>query len=106
MKSVSQPSLFDNELPLEDTKIVVPPIKCQGIKTKLVPFMTIIYILVTIIIIIKNINILPVVFIRILKNAFNFKSFLSSFIPTVIIGLQRGIFSSEAGLGTCSIRIR
>ena len=38
MKSVSQPSLFDNELPLEDTKIVVPPIKCQGIKTKLVPF--------------------------------------------------------------------
>lgn len=38
MKSVSQPSLFDFAIHTDNKKIVVPPIKCQGIKTKLVPF--------------------------------------------------------------------
>ena len=36
MRAISQPSLFDFEI--NDEKIIVPPIKCQGIKTKLVPF--------------------------------------------------------------------
>ena len=59
--------------------------------------------MITFIIIIKNYQLLPYIFINIIKNAFNLKCFISSFIPTLIIGLQRGIFSSEAGMGTCSI---
>ncbi len=74
-----------------------------NIISKIVPFITFIYFLITIIILIKNYSLLPNIFINIFTKAFNFKSFLSSFIPTMIIGLQRGIFSSEAGLGTCSI---
>ena len=89
--------------------IIVGVIIIKGLKniinviTKIVPFITLLYMFVTLIIIVKNYNILPSIFINIVKNAFNFKSFLSSFMPPLIIGLQRGIFSSEAGLGTCSI---
>ena len=71
--------------------------------TKIVPFITILYLFVTLLLIIKNVNLLPYIFVNIIKSAFNFKSFISGFIPTMIIGMQRGIFSSEAGLGTCSI---
>ena len=71
--------------------------------TKIVPFITILYLFITFLIIVKNVNQIPYIFENIFKSAFNIKSFISSFIPTMIIGVQRGIFSSEAGLGTCSI---
>jgi len=71
--------------------------------SKLVPVATILYLLVTLFIIMGNIKIIPNIFIDILTSAFNFKSILSGFIPTLIIGMQRGIFSNEAGLGTGSI---
>ena len=45
----------------------------------------------------------PNIFINIIKSAFNFKSLFTGFIPTLIVGIQRGIFSNEAGLGTGSI---
>lgn len=54
-------------------------------------------------IIIKNISIIPNIFISILKGAFNFKSLSGGFLYTLVIGFQRGIFASEAGLGTSSI---
>ena len=62
---------------------------------KIVPIIGIIYILLTIYIIIKNINIIPRLLINIVKSSFNLKSF--------IIGIQRGIFITESGLGTSSI---
>lgn len=70
---------------------------------KLVPFMTLFYIVISIAIVFLNIKSIPSILINILKEGLNFKSFLSSFIPSLVIGLQRGIFSSEAGLGTGSI---
>ena len=54
-------------------------------------------------IIIKNISLIPNIFISILKEAFNFKSLSGGFLYTLVIGFQRGIFASEAGLGTSSI---
>ena len=38
MQRGKQLSLFDFEITNDDKKIVIPPIKCQRIKTKLVPF--------------------------------------------------------------------
>lgn len=73
------------------------------VSNKLVPFMAILYTAVAVFIIIFNIDKLPNIIISIVKNAFNIKPFFSSFIPMVVIGLQRGIFSSEAGLGTGAI---
>lgn len=73
------------------------------ISSKIVPFMTICYVLLAVYICIININLVPSIFINIVKSAFNMKSFISGFISTMIIGIQRGIFSNEAGLGTGAI---
>ena len=68
----------------------------------LVPIMGIIYILVSSYVIIKNINILPNIITNIFKLSFNFRS-ISSSLFVIIIGVQRGIFASESGLGTSAI---
>ena len=68
----------------------------------LVPIMGIIYILVSSYVIIKNINILPNIITNIFKLSFNFRSITSSLF-VIIIGIQRGIFASESGLGTSAI---
>lgn len=71
--------------------------------SKLVPFMTIGYIGIGFYICMQNIEMLPSLFTNIMKEAFSFKPFFSSFLPMFIIGMQRGIFSNEAGLGTGAI---
>ncbi len=71
--------------------------------TKLVPIMTIGYVLIAIYICIVNINSIPIIFKNIVLSAFKLKPFFSGFLGTMIIGIQRGIFSNEAGLGTGAI---
>lgn len=77
--------------------------KILYVSGKMIPFMAILYLLSCLIILGMNIQLLPLIIKQIVVAAFNFKSFFSGFIPTFIIGLQRGIFSNEAGLGTGSI---
>lgn len=69
----------------------------------LVPIMGIGYLLVALFIIIKNINLVPSVLLNIVKAAFNFKSLGWGIITSFIIGVQRGIFSSESGIGTGAV---
>ena len=69
----------------------------------LVPIMTIIYVGTSTFIIIKNITLIPNVFSQIIKSAFNFRSFGFGIIASIVIGIQRGIFSNEAGIGTGAI---
>jgi len=71
--------------------------------SKLVPIMSVIYIGVTLFILIININKIPTLLVNIVKEAFNFKALGMGVISTFIIGLQRGIFSNEAGIGTGAI---
>ena len=71
--------------------------------SKIVPFMTISYVFIAILICIKNIDIVPDIFFSIIKDAFDLKPFFSGFLGTLVIGVQRGIFSNEAGLGTGAI---
>lgn len=73
------------------------------ITSKLVPFMTILYIvLFGYIVCVYNTQIITILC-NIIKDAFDVTSFFGGFLSTCIIGLQRGIFSNEAGLGTGSI---
>jgi AGCS family alanine or glycine:cation symporter len=65
--------------------------------------MTIIYLLLGIFVIIKNIDIIPSIFKIIIDSAFSYKSFGVSLLTILIMGIQRGIFSNEAGIGTGSI---
>lgn len=77
--------------------------RIANITSKLVPIMGIFYIILSTTIIILNLNKIPSVIELIITSAFNLKSFFSGFLPTLIIGIQKGVFSSEAGLGTGSI---
>lgn len=77
--------------------------KIASTASKLVPFMTIGYIGIALFVCFKNINVIPNLFIKIIADAFHVKPFLSGFLTTFIIGVQRGIFSNEAGLGTGAI---
>jgi len=69
----------------------------------LVPIMGIMYMLVAIIIICMNIEKIPHVFMSIIKEALNFKAFGWGILTSMIIGVQRGIFSSESGIGTGAV---
>jgi len=71
--------------------------------SSLVPIMTVFYLLICLYIIITNIGILPNILIDIINSACNFKAFGLGVISTLLIGMQKGIFSSEVGLGTGSI---
>ncbi len=71
--------------------------------SKIVPLMSILYLGLVFFILGKNIGMFPTIIREIFEEAFHFSSFISSFLPTMIIGIQRGIFSNEAGLGTGSI---
>ena len=77
--------------------------KVMKFSSIIVPFMSLLYIISSLIIILININKLPSSIALIIQSAFNIKPFFSSFIPMIIIGIQRGIFSSEAGIGTCAV---
>ena len=66
----------------------------------LVPFMNIFYIILGIIVISKNIQSIPSILNSIVNDSFKIKSLTS--IP-IIIGIERSIFSNEAGMGTTSM---
>lgn len=69
----------------------------------LVPIMGILYMIVAIIIIVMNISIIPELIVSIIKEAFNIKALGWGIISSIIIGVQRGVFSSEAGIGTGAV---
>lgn len=67
----------------------------------LVPIMAALYFVITIIIIGKNITLLPSVFERIFAEAFGFRQIVGGGIGAVIMnGAKRGLFSNEAGSGS------
>ena len=70
---------------------------------KIVPIMCLIYIGSSVLVLFFNYDRVGDVFLNIFSDAFDFRSFFSGFIPMVIIGIQRGIFSNESGIGTSSI---
>lgn len=70
------------------------------ISSFLVPIMLIIYITIASYILFINLNQIPYLFCQIVNDAFNFKSGIIGFLTSIFIGFQRGIFSTEASLGT------
>ena len=67
----------------------------------IVPIMAVIYFVVTIFIIIKNISLMPGVFERIFEEAFGIKQVAGGGFGAVLMnGIKRGLFSIEAGSGS------
>lgn len=99
-----QPILIGIILGVVSFIIIIGGIKnISSVSKYLVPVMTLIYVVTSFIIIILNINNLPIIFKNIFGSAFNFKSLGFGILGSMIIGIQRGIFSNEAGLGTGAI---
>ena len=71
------------------------------ITSLIVPLMAIAYIIVSLFIVIININHLPNVLKMIFENAFGFNQVLGGGIGAALIqGIKRGLFSNEAGMGS------
>lgn len=77
--------------------------KISNITSFLVPIMGIFYLGIGLFIILINFNESIDILIQIVKDAFNFKSGIYGVLTSLVIGVQRGIFSNEAGLGTGAI---
>ncbi len=77
--------------------------KISNATSKIVPFMTLLYIVLALTSIITNIDMIPKIFSDIFESAFSLRPFFSGFIVTVLIGVQRGIFSNESGIGLGAI---
>lgn len=81
----------------------------KGVKTiadassKLVPVMGIGFLTVSLFIIFKNINVMPDMIGNIIQEAFNVKALGMGVLTSFLIGVQRGIFSNEAGIGSGAI---
>ena len=71
--------------------------------SKLVPIMGIGYLLISAIILTSHLNELPALFLAIIQDAFTIKSAIIGVFTTFLIGIQRGIFATESGLGSGAI---
>ena len=85
--------------------VIIGGIKSIGKTTeKIVPVMAILYVLGSLIVIFTHISALPRAFGWIFGNAFNATAVSGGFIGTVVrMGVARGVFSNEAGLGSAPI---
>ena len=71
------------------------------ISSVLVPVMALAYILMGIVTMIMHITELPTIFAMIFKSAFDIKAIMGGFAGSaVVIGIKRGLFSNEAGMGS------
>lgn len=75
--------------------------KIVRVLEKMVPFMALLYVIVVIFILVKNIGIIPDVFKRIFQEAFGVRQAVGGSIGVVVMqGVKRGLFSNEAGTGS------
>ena len=79
--------------------------RIASVTEKIVPFMVVIYIVGSIIIFITHITYVPAVFLSIFKGAFGMKAVGGGIVgfgikQAVVLGMKRGVFSNEAGLGS------
>lgn len=78
------------------------------VSTKVVPFMSVAYILICLLILVNSFKQIPQAFVLIIKSAFNptaaFGGFLGATVSMAIRnGIARGVFSNESGLGSAPI---
>lgn len=89
--------------------IIVGLVIIGGIKSiarvtsKLVPFMAVFYSVSALIIILMNAEALPFAFNAIIEGAFSPEGVAGGMLGVIVIGVQRAVFSNEAGIGSAPI---
>ena len=72
-----------------------------NVTSTVVPFMGIVYILISLLVVVLNIGQLPAVLAQIFEEAFNFKAIFAGFAGSAMMqGIRRGLYSNEAGIGS------
>lgn len=77
--------------------------KIASVTEKIVPFMAIIYVIASLIIIFANIKYIGDAFGMIFSGAFTPEAGLGGILGVIIVGFQRAAFSNEAGAGSAAI---
>ena len=88
---------------LAGTTIIGGVKKIANVTGKLIPIVTIFYLAMGTFIILSNWSFVPQVFSDIISSALNFKAFGAGVLVTMLLGMQKGIFSSELGLGSGAV---
>ncbi len=84
--------------------VIIGGIKRIGkVTERIVPFMAVLYVGASLIILLSNYNLIPGAFKLIWQSAFNPDSVMGGLIGVMIVGFQRGAFSNEAGVGSSAI---
>ncbi len=89
--------------------VIVALVIIGGIKSiarvtsKLVPFMAVFYCVSALIIILMNAEALPFAFQAIIDGAFSPNGVAGGMLGVIVIGVQRAVFSNEAGIGSAPI---
>lgn len=75
--------------------------RIAAVTSRVVPFMVVFYLLMTLVLLLKNLPAIPGALALIIDDAFRGQSVAGGALGTVIlVGVQRGAFSNEAGIGT------
>lgn len=75
--------------------------RLSNITSLLVPFMGVIYILVSLIVLVVNFRNIPTMFGLIFKDAFDLSAIFGGFTGSCLMyGIKRGLYSNEAGMGS------
>lgn len=77
--------------------------KIIKVTDKIVPIMTLLYVVMVLFVLFNHLNLFKDMMLLIINSAFELKPFFSGFLLTIIIGIERGIFSNESGLGIGAI---
>lgn len=81
--------------------------RIANVSQVVVPFMAIIYVVISVVLLVCNVKEIPAAFVTIVKGAFNPRAVTGGIVGSIIVAMQsgiaRGIFSNEAGLGSAPI---
>lgn len=81
--------------------------RIANVSQVVVPFMAVIYVIFSVLLLICNVKQIPSAFVTIVKGAFNPQAVTGGIVGSMIVAMQngiaRGIFSNEAGLGSAPI---
>lgn len=81
--------------------------RIANVSQVVVPFMAIIYVVISVVLLVCNVKEIPAAFVTIVKGAFNPRAVTGGIVGSIIVAMQsgiaRGIFSNESGLGSAPI---
>lgn len=99
-----EPMITGVSLAILSGLIIIKGVKgISNITAKLVPIMGVSYFILSIVVLGRYYTLIPNLLFLIVKDAFTIKSASFGILTTLMIGLERGIFATEAGLGSGAI---